>query len=338
MSDLRTYTSAPSTEEKDETYKRIISKKNVPEVGAGSLMFRLVSAEPKDFSHFMKFWLNIGQKDNGKFNTIPRVSALPFTDFLVADGRGGTRVAKTGGMAKGCRLSALAEQRHPLIALSEYKDSKGAFKINVDASHVARVQVIQRKRDPQGRAVKNADGSPAFVVQPEEMFLEMPQSWFDQLVNIIDPIAAPAGGADDDLRGETKAPKALPTKDLTRVIWMMTKEKRTKNPTGNVKTDVDYVLDFAGTTTLKDADMVPLKDPIDIAKAFMVVNDEDLNRWISSAEAGWPRTTGAQGARAGHPSEQGSEAEDDPERYGQRVDGPANSAAASASGGEERFE
>ncbi len=333
---FRAYTSAPGTEEreKDETYKRIISKKRVPDIGKGSLMFRLVSAKPEDFGHYMKFWLNVGRKTNGDFATLPRVSRLPFSDFLVPDGRGGVRVGKTAGALKGCRLSQLAEQRHPLIALSEYKDSKGNFKTNVDASHVAHVQVIERKRDAQGRAMKNQDGSPAFTVLPEEMFLEMPQSWFDQFVNIIDPVAAPAAGADDDLRGETKVAKALPTKDLTRVIWMMTKEKRTKNPTGNVKTDVDYVLDFAGTTTLKDSDMVPLKDPIDMAKAFIVINDEDLNRWMANAEAGWP-ANGTTAAATGA----GGAMEDSPEAYGQRVETPAASAGSPppAAGDDERF-
>ena len=147
MSDLRAYTSSPSTEEKDETYKRIVGKKAVPEIGAGSLMFRIISAKPEDFGHYMKFWLAIGLKDNGKHVTIPRVSSFPFSDFLIADGRGGTRVAKTAALAKGCRLSKLAENRHPLIALSEYKDSKGAFKVNVDAAHVAHIQIIKRKRD-----------------------------------------------------------------------------------------------------------------------------------------------------------------------------------------------
>ena len=109
----------------------------------------------------------------------------------------------------------------------------------------------------------------------------------------------PAAGADDDMRGETKVAKALPTKDLTRVIWMVTKEKRTKNPTGKVKLDVDYVLDFAGSSVIKDADMVPVNDPIDMAKAFTVINDEDLNRWMAHAEAGWPKTAGAPGQAAG---------------------------------------
>jgi hypothetical protein len=289
-------------------------------------MFRIISAKPEDFGHYMKFWLAIGLKDNGKHVTIPRVSSFPFSDFLIADGRGGTRVAKTAALAKGCRLSKLAENRHPLIALSEYKDSKGAFKVNVDAAHVAHIQIIKRKRDAQGRAVKNADGTPAFIVEPEEMFLEMPQSWFDQFVNIIDPIAAPVAGVDDDLRGTPKVVKALPSKDLTRVIWMMTKEKRTKNPTGNAKTDVDYVLDFAGTSVLKDSDMVPVKDPIDMAKAFVVVNDEDLNRWMAHAEAGWPKTAGGTGTAAGGSA--GVSDEDSPDAYGERVGAPASGAPA----------
>jgi hypothetical protein len=328
---FRAYTSAPGTEEKDETYKRIVGKKHVPEIGAGSLMFRLVSATPMDFGHYMKFWLNIGMKDNGKPILLPRVSKNPFSDFIVPDGRGGTRVSKTAAAFKGCRLSQLAEQDHPVIGLSEFKDNKEKFKKSIDIAHVAHIQLIERKRDAQGKAIKNADGTPAFTVKPEEMFLEMPQSWWDQFVNIIDPVATPAAGADDDLRSTPKAVKNLPTQDLTRVIWMVTKEKRTKNPTGKAKLDIDYVLDFAGTTVLKDADMVPLKDPIDMAKAFVVINDEDLNRWMAHAEAGWPKngtTAPAVGQDRGH---DGAE-EDSPESYGQRVDPGAPAGAAPTAG------
>jgi hypothetical protein len=316
MSGFREFTPTGGTEEKDETYKRVVGKKHVPDIDKGSLMFRLVSANPADFGHYMKFWLNIGMRDNGKHLTIPRVSRNAFPDFIVSDGRGGTRVARTAAAIKGCRLSQLAENNHPVIALSEYKDSKGNFKKNIDSAHVARIQLIERKRDAQQRAMKNADGSPAFVVKPEEMFLEMPQSWWDQFVNIIDPVAGAAAGADDDLRGETKKVKALPTTDLTRVIWMMTKEKRTKNPTGNAKVDVDYVLDFASSTTIKDADMVAVAGPLEMSKAFVYVDDADLTRWMAAAEAGWPKGSGAQ--QSGAPS-----AEDDPDSYGQRLVVPA---------------
>ena len=328
---FRAYTSAPGAEEdKDQTYKRIISKKHVPDIGKGSLMFRLVSADPASFGHYMKFWLNIALKDNGKHVTLPRVSKLPFSDFLVADGRGGVRVAKTAGAVKDCRLSQLAENDHPLINLSDFQDTKGKPKKNIDAAHVAHIQLVERKRDAQGRAMKNPDGSPAFTILPDDMFLEMPQGWFDQFVNIIDPVAAPAAGADDDMRGETKVAKALPTKDLTRVIWMVTKEKRTKNPTGKVKLDVDYVLDFAGSSVIKDADMVPVNDPIDMAKAFTVINDEDLNRWMAHAEAGWPKTAGAPGQAAGGQQHGQGADEDSPEAYGQRVDAPAGAGAPGA--------
>lgn len=323
------------TEEKDESYKRIVGKKNVPDIGKGSLMFRLVSAKPEDFGHYMKFWLNIGLKDNGDHLSIPRVSPNPFGDFIVSDGRGGKRVGRTSAALKGCRLSQLAENNHPLIALSIYKDSKGAFKKNIDPAHVAAIQLIERKRDAQGRALKNTDGSPAFVIKPELQFLEMPQSWWDQFVNIVDPVAPTTAGADDDLRGEVKKAKTLPTTDLTRVIWMMTKEKRTKNPTGDPAKDVDYVLDFAGSTTIKDADMVAVTDPIEMSKAFVVITDEDLTRWADHATKGWPKGGLNQGAPA-QGAGGGPAPEDDPSNYGQRVgdtQGNGLPAGASAGGG-----
>ena len=342
---FRGTTTTAGTEAKDETYKRIIGKRHVPDIGKGSLMFRFLSMKPEDFGHYMQFWLNIGLKDNGDFITIPRVSPLSLTDFIVNDGRGGTRIGRTAGAAKGCLLSKLAENNHPVIALSDYKDSKGAPRKNIDAIHAAPIQLIERRRDAQGRAMKNADGSPAFVVKGEMMFLGMPQSWWDQFVNLIDPAATPVG-ADDDLRGNAKAPKPFPTTDLTRVIWMVTKEKRIKNPTGNVKTDVDYVFDFAGSSFLKDADMVTVVDPIDLHKAFVVASDTETNEWVKRADAGWPKQ--ASGAAAGGAQGDGGKPnpEDDPANYGRRVgeegaapEGAAAPAApAAAAEGEEQFQ
>jgi hypothetical protein len=308
-------TATGGNEEKDETYKRIIGKKNVPDLDKGELMFRLVSSKPEDFKHCMKFWLRVGRKQNeDKFFVLPRVSPNPFTDFIVSDGRGGTRLGRTAAAAKGCVLSKLAENNHPLIDLSPFKDSQGRPKRNIEPVHVARVQVIERKRDANGRPMNNPDGTPALNVQGEEMLMEFPQSWWDQFVNVVDPI--PQEQAASDLR-EVKEPKKLPTADLTRVVWMVYKEKRTKNPTGDPKKDVDYIVDFASKTILPAN--LPTPEHVDFDAAYKVITQEEVDEWVKRAEDGWPARSDSAAPAESAGGAGGHGDEDDPAAYGQRV-------------------
>jgi hypothetical protein len=307
MSQFRETVPTSGNEPKDETYKKIISKKHVPDIDKGALLFRLISSDPKDFHHFMKFWLNVGKKSDGTYISIPRVSANPFKDFIVSDGRGGTRIIRTAAAAKGCVLSKLAENNHPLINLSSYVDSSGKPKKNIDPIHVTKVQIIERVKDEQGRPMKNENGAPMLKILPDEMLLEMPQSWWDQFVNIVDP-APQASQVENDLR-ESLPSKQLPTKDLTRIVWMVYKQRRTKNITGDPRKDIDYIVDFSSKVVLSDKQIPKVENPLDISKAYQIPTKEDLDRWIQKAESGW--------AESGN--DDMDDLADDPESYGQRV-------------------
>lgn len=266
--------------EKDETYKKIVDKRNVPEIGRGSLYFRILGFEDADFFHGMEFWLNVGHKKDGTPMTLPRISPNPFSDFVSHNTRtGGVYVSWKSAKDK-CPLSKLTAENHPLIVRQSFKG--GEPKPNVTAFHAARIQLIEPERDRNGQVVKDAKGLPKFTVIPEERILKMTQSWWDQFVRLVEgeEIQQVDDGFTDT---DTSVKKTFPTKDLTKVIWMLRKERRTKNPNPDPVLNVDYVLDYSAKVAL---DKVPAitEDPIDFSRVFKALTQEELKDFLKKHE------------------------------------------------------
>lgn len=274
-------TRAGSNDERDETYKKIVDKRNVPDIGRGALYFRILGFEDTDFFHGMEYWLNVGHKKDGSPLSIPRVSPNPFSDFVSHNSRtGGVYVSWKSAKEK-CPLAKLTAEGHPLIVRQSFKG--GEPKPNVSAVHAARIQMIEPERDRVGQVVKDAKGLPKFTVIPEERILKLTQNWWDQLVRLVE--GEEVQQVDDgftDTTAQTK--KEFPTKDLTKVIWMLRKEKRTKNPNPDPALNIDYVLDFSAKVAL---DKVPVRTeaPIDFARVFKPITQEELSELLNKHKA-----------------------------------------------------
>lgn len=299
---LRDTAPAQSSESSDESYKRLIPSNGsgieVPDLPSGALegprlYFRLSTADEKSIKHGMKFWLKTGvAKTDGTMISVPFVSPNDFADFMIS-GRRGMYVGRSAA-AKGCPLSKLADQRHPVVALNTLrKDDQGNFRPNVDPFHTAHVQLVKLVRDGQGKVIVE-NGKPRIEVQPEGLGFEFRQNWWEQMVNLLEPLPFDASAVVDD--GMTDAAPAAPPKDLkafmtangvkdmTRVIFYIVKKKRTKNPTGDVKKDVDYELSFSDKVWITDAQDVKAVDPLDWAKVYKSPTQDELNVLIAKAE------------------------------------------------------
>ena len=283
-------TTSQATQESDESYKKIIPNKDhpIPDIGAGRLYFRITRPGADEIKHGMEFWLNAGfRRGSGDAISIPRVSPNPFSDFLVVNSRTNARFVARSAADKGCPLSALADQGHPVVALNRFKtdDKTGKNKPNVDPFHAMCVQVVRPKRGADGKVVM-AEGKPVFDILPEEMVFKMRQAWWDQWVNLVEPKAEAEAQDDGFTDAAAVKPKTFPTKDLSKVIWFIEKKRRTKNATGNAKMDVDYVLDYSDKVFIQDAD-IP-KDYVEIEsldKIFQAPTKEELAELVAKAEA-----------------------------------------------------
>lgn len=299
---LRDTASRASTEPKDETYKKIVDKRNVPEIGKGSLYFRFLSVDEADFHHGMEFWLNLGKHPNNpdKDLLLPRISPNPFADFV------NQKTGYISRKAPGCPLSDLAEAGHPLIAMGPSYGGK-APKQSISPFHAARIQLVEPIRDKAGKPIKDEKGHARFQVIPEERILKFTQNWWDQFVNLIDPLPV---SVEDDGITEVKEPKKFPVADKTRVIWVMRQEVRTKNPTGNPKLDKDYVMDFSDKVWLTDGDIVEVPEVTPYDKVFKVITPAELLEF----KAKWENKAPAAGGSSGRP-------QDDPALYGDTIPG-----------------
>lgn len=330
LSAFRETTSSAPTEPANEEYKRILPNKEhpIPDVDGGRFLFRIVNANPtEDFRHGMKFWLNVGKKKDGTTIAKPFVSALPFQDFLGKSSRGGVFVNRSAS-DKGCKLSQLADQKHPLIALNKFRpDGEGSFKPNVDPFHACIIQLIELEKDAKGGIIMT-DGRPKFKVLPEEYYFEFRQAWWDQWVNLVTPQSEEeAASMDDGLTedsGKAKR-KPLPTADMTKIVWMLWKEKRVKNKTGNPKLDIDYLFDFSDRVVLTDADIPKSENAIEsFEDAYPTITDKVLDELLGKAnqeEASRQDSQSATDTRVA--SADAPKAED----YGEEVPVPAGAGA-----------
>ncbi len=293
------YATRQGTEvERDESYKKIVDKRDVPDIGKGTLYFRFLSLDENDFSHGMKFWLSTGVVKNGKVVNIPFVSSLPFSDFVGTNQQTGSVYVSWKVGADKCPLAKLAKEGHPVISTQSFNG--GEPKPSVNAYHAARIQLIEVQRDAKGNAIKDDKGLPKFTIHAEERILEMTQGWWDQLVRIVEPEETTQ--VDDGFTSApAKATKAFPTKDLTKVVWMLSKQKRTVNPNPNPKLNVDYVLDFSDKVVLDNPPAIT-EAPIDFAKVFKTISDDELKKMMA-------KHTG---------TEEGDE--HNPESYGEALD------------------
>jgi len=293
---------------KDESYKKVVDKRNVPDIGKGLLFFRIVSIQESDFKHGVEFWMNIGTRQDGTQITLPRVSPNPFQDFVKINRRTQGVYISRSAADKGCPLSKLADNRHPLIALSKFADQEEA-KPNVAPFHAMRIQLIEPVKDAQGKVIME-NGVPKIKVLPDERILKLSQNWWDQFVKIVEP------GSNKETDGseaftQIKEPKVLPTKDLTKIVWWIKKEKKTENLSGIPKLDVRYVLDFSDKTTIKDKEIPALPEPpVDLDAMFKAVTDEELTEWMSRYE-------GKSGPAHDSPGSYGEDVPDSPSVQGQ---------------------
>lgn len=274
-------TKAGDDYEKDESYKKIVDNRNIPDIGKGSLYFRILSFEDADFSHGMEFWLNTGVVKNGKPVSIPFVSSLPFHEFVGRNDKTGAVYVSWKVGEKKCPLAKLAKENHPVIAKTSF--GKGEAKPNVGAFHAARIQLIEPLRDAKGNTIKDDKGIPKFTIHAEERILKMRQGWWDQFVQLVEPEEV-ATQDDGFSESATKKPKAFPTKDLTKVVWMLTKERRTKNPSTDPAMNVDYVFDFSDRVVLENPPATP-EPPIDFSKVFKAISTDELNKMKAKHEA-----------------------------------------------------
>lgn len=292
-------TRAGSDVEKDETYKKIVDKRNVPDIGRGALYFRILGFEDADFFHGMEFWLNVGHKKDGSPMTLPRISPNPFTDFVSHNSRtGGVYVSWKSAKDK-CPLSKLTFEGHPLIVKTSFRG--GEPKPNVSAFHAARIQLIEPERDAKGQVVKDKNGFAQFTVLPDERILKMTQNWWDQLVRLVE--GEETQQVDDGFADATpNTKKEFPTKDLTKVIFMIRKEKRTKNPNPDPALNVDYVLDFSAKIALDKVPALP-EAPIDFGRVFKPLTQEELKDFLKK-----------------HNPEGSEDDHRDPSKYGETLD------------------
>ncbi len=282
-----------SEEERDETYKRTIpNKSDYPlDLTSGKLWFRITQPDPKMIKHLVEFWLNVGfKKGTQDLQSVPRISSLPLQSFMRVSQSGRKYVSKSAADA-GCKLSALADSGHPLIAKSRWQKN-GEFPPNVQAFHAMRVQPIKLKLGPDKIPLKDGNGQTQFDVIAEEHILKMRQSIWDKFVNIVDPPPAEeAVVVDDGMGGESakpapKPPAKLPSEDLTKVLWFIQKVKKTENLSGNPTLDVEYVVGFSATIVLTDNQIPAVVNPIETwDKVFQIVPDDELKKMADKAYA-----------------------------------------------------
>lgn len=290
-----------NSEPTDESYKRIIPGNgvDVPDIQPGAtegarLYFRWTDGLESAIRHGVKFWLNTGiVKSNGKGIRIPFVSPNPFQDFMIS-GRRGTFVGSSAA-SKGCPLSKLADQRHPVISNREFqgqvaKNDQGQPIPDVSAFHTIRAQVVKLNRDASGAVIMN-NGRPSFQVQPEGLGLEFRQNWWEKFVNLLEPMpvealmddgmsGAPAAAAPKDL---AKFMKDNGVKDLTRVIFFIYKRKKDETKPIDGK-NTEYVVDFSDKVWITDADDVQPVDLLDWNKVYKVPTTEELEALVAKAE------------------------------------------------------
>ena len=319
----------------DESYKRLIPSPksgieipDLPTPGKGDtggmILFRWFATAENHIRHGMKFWLQTGAtKTNGEMISVPFVSARPFEDFVIA-GRKGKFVGRSAA-EKGCVLSKLADQRHPVVALNTLrKDEKtGLAKPQVDPFHTIHAQIVELEKDAGGATKKGPDGKPLVKVLPTAYGFEFRQGWWDQFVNLLEPLPVDDTPVDDTV---TDQPAKKPPKDLKafmeanklrldQVVFYIQKVRRTEKKSTNESMNVDYFVSFSEKLWITDAVDVKAEDPLDWAKAYMVPTQEEIDNLVMKAEN---RNKSADGAHVPAPAAGGgtkAPSADDPGAY-----------------------
>jgi hypothetical protein len=295
-----------SQQEENPLLARVFGKRNVPDLGKGAFFFRLVGVKTATeleaaFHHCIKFWIFLGNKGNGDPITWPVVSQVPYNEFFEKNAKSG-RVWYNKLLPLKCRLSALAQQGHPLIAINRYTPTLkgGAPNHSVDKLHAVKIQVVEPVLDGTGNVIVD-NGVPRVVVKAEESVFEFWQVVYDQLCDFVEPPAdAPAGDtATAALTGGTPvAPrKKLPANvPLDHLLWFIQKAKRVVNATGDSAKDIDYVLGFSEKLIFTDAMIPAVTEPL---PALSVVEAPITEQELAGFLDKW-KQMGYQGSGAGY--------------------------------------
>ncbi len=333
---FRDTASAPSDTPPDETYKRIIPNKHIkipalppaPAKEGQRFYFRFVDLKPSTTFDGVKFWLKTGAiNKKGEPVVVPFISDRPFDDFKFK-GRKGVAIGHSAA-EKGCALSKLADQRHPVVALNlQRKDDKtGLFKPNVEPVHAARVQMISVARDSQGGIIMDGQ-SPKLDINPDEKIFEFRQSWWDKLVEVLEPKPQGPVVVVDDGMTEAKAPEPVKNlkdfmaankiADLGQIVFYVQIKERTTNKSGDRASDIDYEFDYSEKVFLDPKNIPASIDPIlDWGRVYKKIKTEELAILVAKAENRQPGAAvpapGAGASAAGTGG--GTVSADSPEQY-----------------------
>ncbi len=288
MSNLRAFASNVVDKEDGPLAGRVFDKRAIPDLGQGAFFFRLMGIDDASFHHVMKFWLTSAtEKKDGKPSTFPVVSQMPFEAY-VNKARNGSVFINKLIPEKGCKLSKLAANKHPLISINTFTPltRKGEPNYSIDKIHAMKIQVVEPVKDAASSKVIVIDGAPQVKVLAPECVIELWQSVYEQLLDILEPPPEKQVKADatDVLTGaaEEKEPiHVIPTgAKVANLVFFIKKVTPPKD--SKLQTEFVYKLDFSEKIVLQD-DQIPKADPVlpPWSEIEPPITDDELNEMLA---------------------------------------------------------